>query len=77
MSSFDLINCEAKIGPLLYFIYIGEIIAGFIILLISFLKKKGKENYLLNPIVGIGSFVFLIIFSITNFITIFTSKYRR
>ncbi|MFA6253717.1 MAG: HAMP domain-containing sensor histidine kinase [Candidatus Paceibacterota bacterium] len=68
--SFDVLNCQANLGPLLYCIYIFEFISSIAILLYGVIKtaskKLAEEEKSQIRLLTSGASIFLVIFSLSN-----------
>jgi len=69
IQSFDLVNCQGVVGPLLKFIYGFELLSAFWVFTFCLIKSRNEKNHLLKRqelLLGIGTLFFLLIFSLSN-----------
>lgn len=74
MSTFDLVNCEAVVGHLTYWVYAFEVIAVIWIALLSFRRyrmfkknlEENKDKLKQLPLISGSAALFLFVFSLSN-----------
>jgi signal transduction histidine kinase len=80
VTMFDMANCQAVVGPLIYIVYVIEILSAIAILsfVISdcFAKKMTDNNRTQIIYLGVGSTIFLTIFSLANIFGEFLQTYQ-
>ncbi len=80
VAMFDMANCQAMVGPLIYIVYAVEIVAAIAILAFVlrdyFAKKNNESNHAQIIYLGVGSTIFLTTFSLANIFGEFLQTYQ-